>query len=115
MFKFMSEKSHIERVKKMILGIISGFLGLLGVYGFFAGYPYLVIIGGISGIIENFIGVTSKQQKSLSTVVVAIILAFIFVGRYFPWWFTVLIAITFESALMALLGLLFIAFMSFKR
>jgi len=89
----------------MILGIISTFLGGLGVYGFFKGNLILIIIGGTAGAIENLIGITSGQQKGLFTAI-----GFAIAGVYFtvsnggPIWFGILLGLSFEAAIIGVLG-----------
>ena len=96
----------------MILGVISTILGVLGVFGFFSGNLILVLIGGISGLVENIIGISSGQQKSLMTSIIAVILGIIYsssIGLTF--WVGALIGLCFESAIMGILGWVSFAFM----
>lgn len=91
----------------IIMGLIGTILGVLGVYGFFAGNFTLVIIGGLAGLIENIIGTVSGQQTSLFTAIFAIIVGLIY--AFFAdlaLWKGIFIGLCFEQAIMG--GLTFV-------
>jgi len=97
---------------KMVLGIICTVLGILGVFGFFSGNLTFIFIGGISGLVENIIGISSGQQKSLMTAIIAVIIGIIYSSSIgLPFWIGVLIGLCFESAIIGVLGWISLAFM----
>ena len=99
----------------MILGVICTILGCLGVYGVFADNMTLVIIGGIAGLVENLIGISTGQQKSLTTAIIAAIIGIIFASSQGESiWIGIMTGLCFESVIMGVFGWVTIAIMGSK-
>jgi len=99
----------------MLLGIICTILGVLGVYGTFSGSLILVLIGGTAGIIENIVGVVSKQQNNLITATLASVIGIIYaISSGIPFWIGVFIGMCFESTIMGFIGFSALLFMIIK-
>ena len=98
----------------MILGIIVTIFSLLGIYGFFSGNFVLLIIGMIFVIIEHVIGITSGEEKGLTTVWLAILFAIGMIFAGVNWIYAIAVCLCFESSICFLGGLLLLAFMKKK-
>ena len=99
----------------MLLGIICTILGILGVYGVFSGSLILVLIGGTAGIIENTIGIVSKQQNNLVTAILASVIGMVYaISIGIPFWIGIFIGLCFESALIGIIGFVGLLLVSIK-
>ena len=90
----------------MVLGLIIFIVCLLGIVGFYEGNLTLTYLGMILGIIEHIIGITTGQEKGLTTLWLAFWLAVggTFAGNNF---FEMLaICVCFENVICFGLGLL---------
>lgn len=96
------------------MDLILFLLPFVGVVGFFMGNPYLVIIGGIASLLVNLIGLFSGQQRSFIISILAIFIAFALFGNIYVWWFVVLLALTFEGAIVGIFGILLARYLSRK-
>lgn len=89
----------------MILGIISTIFAGLGIYGFFSGNLFWLEIGMICVIIEHIIGIVKKEQKSLNTVWIALLVSFgLMAGGVNPFE-AIAICLCFEGVICFVLGL----------
>jgi len=69
----------------------------------------LLIIGGLAGVFENIVGISSGKQNSLFTVIIAVIIGVIYSSNLgLLMWLGILIGLTFENAIMGLFGIIFI-------
>lgn len=95
----------------MVLGIIVTIFSLLGIYGYFSSNFVLLYIGLAFVILENIIGITSGEQKSLSTVWFALLFAIGMIFAGVNWIKAIAVCLCFESAICFFLGLILMVFM----
>jgi hypothetical protein len=99
----------------MILNIITTLLGMLGVYGVFTANVPLIFIGGIAGLLENIIGIISRQQNNLMTATVSVIIGVIVaLSSGMTFWYGALAGLSFECTIMGVLGWLGVLVVSRK-
>lgn len=97
----------------MILGAICTVLGLLGIYGFFSSNIILLVIGAIACVIENIIGVATRQQKDLAVLIAFAVFGGIYAHfAHIPILNGVLLGICFESGILGLFGFFIFIFIS---
>jgi hypothetical protein len=89
----------------MLIAICS-ILSIIGVIGFFLGFPIMAYIGGIASIVENSVELGSGRQTSAATLWIAILIGIGFaITSSYAWWQGILIACSFEGAFMILYSL----------
>lgn len=99
----------------MLFGIIATILGALGVFGFFSNNMTLIIIGGVTGLAVNILGLLSGQQKSILTASIAVIVGIVYssiVGLSF--WIGAFIGLSFCTTVTSIAGWVMIS-MSKKK
>ena len=100
----------------MVLSVITTILGGLGIIGIFIGQPIYIVVGGIAGIIENLIGITSGAQKSLSSAIIAgFIGGAVGLGSGAGVLLGILGGLCFESFLMGVIGYIGVAAFASKK
>ena len=92
----------------MILGICSTIFAGLGIYGFFNDNLTLLYIGMGCVILEHLIGILSKQQKSLTTVWLALLASFGMMAGGIYWLEALALCLCFEGVICFVLGLIMI-------
>ena len=96
----------------MIIGIISTILSSLGIYGFFCGNMFLLYIGMVSVILEHVIGIYTGQEKSLSTVWIAILVSFGMMIGGINWLQALALCLCFEGTVCFVLGIVLMLFVN---
>lgn len=90
---------------EVLFGIITTLAGILGVIGFFIHNMTLVIIGGVSGLVVNIIGLLSGQQKSILTATIAVVAGIIYSSAAgLSFWMGGLIGLSFSTAIAGIVG-----------
>lgn len=92
----------------MILGIIVTVFSVLGIYGFFAENFILLYIGMTLTIVEHIIGITSGQEKGLTTVWFALLFALGMIFAGVNWLNAIAVCLCFESSICFTLGLILV-------
>ena len=92
-----------------MIGIVSALMSIIGIIGFFSEALFLTYIAAVVCVIENIFGVVTGQQKSFSTLIIAIIIGIgVAMGNQMEILDGVAIAVCFENVIMQVGGLILI-------
>ena len=87
-----------------MLAIIIFILSSLGIYGFFCGNLTLLYIGFGAVCIEHFLGISSGEEKGITTIIIALSVAVAMIIRGYGVLISIAICMCFESTICFALG-----------
>ena len=89
-----------------ILGIISLLASAAGVYGLFAGYPALIIIGGAAAAISSAYDVFFGQQDNFVTEIIFIVIGLV-LGRWtrLEWFYNACLGLCINAIIFSIIAI----------